>query len=169
MTTRIRCLLGASLAAAALPLLVAGPLVAAARAAEPTPTLTSVSPTLTSVSPTAGADETVSGSGCVAGSAVRVRFDGAVLVTTRSTTTGAYSAHLEIPVSVASGPHRITVLCAGPSGAVVQTAVVTIGLPRTGSDTAPEVAIAVAMLLVGGTMLAATRRHAPRVAEVVVG
>jgi hypothetical protein len=140
-----------------------GPFTAVAGAQEsPTPTLTSATPTLTSATPAPGGTDDVSGSGCVARTTVRVQLDGALLVTTRSTTTGSYSAHLVIPVSVAAGPHRITVLCAGPGGAVTESADVTVALPRTGSNTVRQTAIALAFLLLGSGLLLLTTRRPQR-------
>ena len=93
-------------------------------------------PTLISANPEPGASDEVSGGGCVARTAVRVQFDSALLVTTRSTATGSYDAHLIIPVSATAGPHRIAVLCASPSGAATFTAAVVVGgLASTGTDT----------------------------------
>src|SRR5215467_3430191 len=91
---------------------VVGPAVGAAHAQE-----ASV-PTLTSANASAGGGEDISGTGCAARASVQIQFDGAVLVTTRSTATGRYRAHLIIPVSAVPGSHRITVVCAGANGQV---------------------------------------------------
>ncbi len=115
-------------------------------------------PTLTSASVNAGGAENVSGGGCAARASVQIKLDSAVLVTVRSGTTGQYSAHLIIPASAVTGTHRITMVCAGPSGSqVTETAAVDVQLPFSGSDTVPLGAAGFSLLLVGGAL--ATRRR----------
>ena len=127
---------------------------AAPASAQPEPV-----PTLISANPEPGASDEVTGGGCVARTSVRVQFDSVLLVTTRSTATGSYDAHLVIPVSAAPGPHRITVLCASPGGAATFTAAVAVGgLASTGTDTGVLGGWGVAALLAGCALLLAGRR-----------
>jgi hypothetical protein len=129
----------------------------AAGAAEPTPTLTSAT-----VDP--GGTDDVSGGGCVARSTVQVQLDGVVVVSVKSSATGTYTAHLVIPVVSTAGPHRITVVCAGPAGQLVATTTVTVtgNLPHTGSAAERESALALALLAFGAAAFAiAGRRRRP--------
>jgi hypothetical protein len=152
MTKRSRSLASTLLAGVvAVFVLSVGPLAAAAGAADATPTLTSAT-----VDP--GHGETVSGGGCAARVTVQVKLDGVVLVTTRSLVTGRYSVHLVIPVSAAAGPHRVTVVCAGPSGAQVSTdAAVSVNLPNTGSSGSRDVALA--LIATGAALMFGARRR----------
>jgi LPXTG-motif cell wall-anchored protein len=160
MTTRRRRFGTPLLAIGALALFVVGPFATAVGAQEvPTPTLTSATPTLTSASVAPGGAVDVSGGGCIAGAAVRVRLDGALLVTTRSPATGGYTAHLVIPVTVTSGPHRITVVCKGTSGPLTESTNVTVELPRTGASTGMQAALGVAILMLGSLLLISTGRR----------
>jgi LPXTG-motif cell wall-anchored protein len=116
-------------------------------------------PTLTSASASAGGGEDISGGGCAARVSVQIQFDGAVLVTTRSTLTGRYRAHLIIPVSAVPGSHRVTVVCAGTTGQVTSSTAVSVALPRTGSDAATPLVVALLLLLAGGGLTVAGRRR----------
>jgi len=123
----------------------------------------SAEPTLTSATTAAGGDEVVSGGGCVARAQVRVQIDGVALVTTRSTVTGRYRVHVIVPVSIAPGPHRVTVLCARPGGATTeaQTVAVTVALPRTGAASERDAVLGGALGLFGLALvlLAGARRR----------
>ena len=116
-------------------------------------------PTLTSVNANAGGSDDISGGGCAAKVAVQIQFDGAALVTTRSANNGRYSAHLIIPVSAVPGSHRITIVCAGPSGQVSNSTTVSVGLPVTGADDAPLVAVALLSILIGAPLVLSRRRR----------
>ena len=116
-------------------------------------------PTLTSANVAPGGTDDVSGIGCVARASVRVEFDDALLVTAQSDETGRYSARIVIPVSAVPGSHRVTVLCDGPNGPVVFRAQLSVGLPNTGSTTAPLVAFGALLLGLGCAVLAMTRRR----------
>jgi len=130
-----------------------GPAVGTAHAQE------AAVPTLTSANANAGGGDDISGGGCAARVSVQIQFDGAILISTRSTATGSYGAHLIIPVRAVPGSHRITVVCVSPSGAQVTTSTtVNVALPMTGSDTAAMLAVAFGLLLVGGAMMLGRRR-----------
>jgi LPXTG-motif cell wall-anchored protein len=116
-------------------------------------------PTLTSASASAGGGDDISGAGCAARVSVQIQFDGAVLVTTRSTLTGRYSAHLIIPVSAVPGSHRITVVCTATTGRETTSTAVSVTLPRTGIDAAEPTAVALTLLLIGGTFALIRRRR----------
>ncbi len=117
-------------------------------------------PTLTSANASSGGGEDVSGGGCAARVSVQIQFDGAVLVTTRSTVTGRYRAHLIIPVRTVPGSHRITVECAGPNGQVTATTSVSVDLPRTGSDSRSLAGAAILLTAIGGALSLVRRRVA---------
>jgi len=137
---------------AAIVMTVVGPAVGVAHAQE------APVPTLTSATASAGGGEDISGSGCAARVSVQIQFDSALLLTTRSTATGRYRAHLLIPVSAVPGSHRITVVCAGTKGQVTSATTVSVGLPRTGSDPRPLALTAMLLLLIGGTLAGVRRR-----------
>jgi LPXTG-motif cell wall-anchored protein len=108
----------------------------------------------------AGAGESVSGGGCAARASVQITFDSAVLVTTQSSATGQYSAHLIVPARAVSGSHRITIVCVGASGAqVTETADVNVELPFTGTDTIPLGAAGLSLVFVGALLATRRRRH----------
>jgi hypothetical protein len=116
--------------------------------------------TLTHAAVAPGSGEDVSGGGCVAHVSVQVEFDNAVLVTTRSSATGQYSAHLVVPTSVAKGPHTITVVCARPSGGTLTASEpLTVGLPNTGFQSSAAVGVAAAFVTSGAMLLCATRKR----------
>jgi hypothetical protein len=120
-------------------------------------------PTLTSATANPGGGDDISGGGCAARVSVQFQFDGAVLVTTRSTATGRYSAHLVIPVSAVPGSHRITVVCASATGQVSASTSVTVtsgALAFTGADERRLLIVGL-LFVVGGTALVLTRRRSP--------
>jgi len=137
-----------------------GPLAVTAGAQEPITAVTSEIPTLTSAAVDAGGSETVSGGGCVARAQVQIQLDGVVLVTTRSSSTGRYKARLVVPVSTTPGSHKITVVCAGPSGQLATEAAVTVNLPNTGLQSQRELALGLAMVAFGAAMMVAARLRA---------
>jgi LPXTG-motif cell wall-anchored protein len=110
------------------------------------------------VNASAGGGEDVSGAGCAARVSVQIQFDGAVVVTTRSTGTGRYRAHLVIPVSAVPGSHRITVVCAGTNGQVTTATTVSVGLPATGSKTGPLAGAAMFLMAIGAALSLVRRR-----------
>jgi hypothetical protein len=97
---------------------------------------------------------------------VRPQLDGVVLVTTRSTITGRYHAHLILPVSVAPGLHRITVVCAHPAGSSTtsDTVTVTVALPRTGASSERDAVVGSFAVLIGVMLVVGARRRALRIA-----
>jgi LPXTG-motif cell wall-anchored protein len=130
--------------------------VASGAHAEPAPV-----PTLISATANPGGSDDISGGGCAARVSVQFQFDGALLLTTRSTATGRYSAHLVIPVSAVPGSHRITVVCAGATGQTSNATSVTVlsgALPHTGIDESRLLTLGL-LSVVGGTTLALTRRR----------
>ncbi|MGO9872890.1 MAG: hypothetical protein ACLPVY_03745 [Acidimicrobiia bacterium] len=128
-------------------------------AAEPLAGAATPVPTLTSATADAGGGENVSGGGCVAHVAVQVEFDRVLLVTTTSSSTGAYSAHLVVPVSATAGPHQITILCAGPRGQITTAADVSVALPFTGIPAEREAGIALAVVALGSALALFGRRR----------
>jgi LPXTG-motif cell wall-anchored protein len=146
-------------AALALLVLLAGPMAAAASAADATPTSATAVPTLTSTTVDAGGSDNISGGGCVARASVQVQLDGVVLITTKSSDTGSYSARLIIPVSAKPGTHRITVVCAGTSGQASNDVPLTVTLPFTGAASGPLAAAGGACLLLGATFIATSRKR----------
>jgi hypothetical protein len=119
--------------------------------------------TLTRAVVAPGGGEDVSGGGCVARVSVQVEFDNAVVVTTRSSATGQYSAHLVVPTRVANGPHTIAVVCARPGGGTLSASEgVTVGLPNTGFQSGATIDVGAAFAACGTVLLMATRarRHA---------
>jgi hypothetical protein len=116
-------------------------------------------PTLISSNVSAGGSETVSGGGCAARVSVQLQFDGVVLVTTRSTASGRYSAHLFVPVSAVPGSHRITVVCAGATGQVSNSTSVTVELARTGANAGPVVIVAAVFLALGVALVLSQSRR----------
>ena len=147
------------LAAVGLLVLAVGPFTAIAGAADATPTTTAEIPTLTSATVDAGGTDDVSGGGCAAQASVQVQLDGVVLITTKSSATGTYSAHLVIPVSAKPGSHRITVVCAGVNGQASSETPLTVNLAFTGSDTGPLAAAGGTCLLLGAAFVIATRKR----------
>jgi len=130
----------------ALLVLSAGPLALTAGAQDAVPTVTSAS-----VAP--GGSDTVSGGGCVARTSVQVQFDGALLVTTKSSSTGTYKTRVIVPVKATPGTHKITVLCAGPAGQLTSSTDVSVDLARTGSRSQRDAVIAAGLIAVGGVLL----------------
>jgi len=149
MNHRVRILLGAPTVIVGLLL---GPLALVAHAQE------APVPTLTSANASSGGGDDVSGGGCAARVSVQIQLDGAVLVTTHSTATGRYSAHLVIPVSTEPGSHRITVVCAGTTGQVTAATTVHVDLPRTGSDSRALAGAAILLTTLGAALSLARRR-----------
>ena len=79
-------------------------------------------------------------------------------------TTGAFSKVVTITttstVQVTLGANYVTTPCTGPASVSVEAAAAAQALPRTGSnDTKPFVLIGVALLIVGGVLVFATRRR----------
>jgi LPXTG-motif cell wall-anchored protein len=148
-----RCLRAVLVVGVAVAVLVVGPGAPVAHAQE------AVVPTLTSANVSPGGGDDISGGGCAARVSVQVQFDGAVLVTTASTATGSYGAHLIIPVSAVPGSHKITVVCAALSGQVSNSTTVGVELPRTGVDVLPVIAVGCLSILVGGALVLISRRR----------
>jgi LPXTG-motif cell wall-anchored protein len=153
MKCRLGVLFGAAIVIVAVLL---GPAALAAQAQEVP------APTLTSTSASSGGADDVSGGGCAARVSVQIQLDGVILVTTRSSATGRYSAHLVIPVSTVPGSHRITVVCAGTTGQVTAATTVNIELPRTGSDSRSPLASVAILLTAIGAALSLVRRRIVR-------
>jgi LPXTG-motif cell wall-anchored protein len=156
MNDRLRLMLGAATVIAGF---LIGPMALAAHAQEAAVPTAAV-PTLTSVNASSGGGDDVSGGGCAARVSVQIQFDGAVLVTTRSTATGRYRAHVVIPVSAVPGSHRITVVCAGTSGQVTAATTVSVDLPRTGSDSRALAGAAILLTAIGAALSLVRRRMA---------
>jgi LPXTG-motif cell wall-anchored protein len=150
MNHRVGVLLGA---ATILVGIAVGPSALAAHAQE------APVPALTSATASSGGGDDLSGGGCAARVSVQIQLDGAVLVTTRSTATGRYSAHLVIPVSTVPGSHRITVVCAGTTGQVTTATTVNVDLPRTGSDSRSLAAAAILVAAIGAALSLVRRRN----------
>jgi LPXTG-motif cell wall-anchored protein len=149
MKYRLGVFLGAATVIVAVLL---GPAALAAHAQE------APAPTLTSISASSGGADDVSGGGCAARVSVQIQLDGVILVTTRSTATGRYRAHLVIPVSTVPGSHRVTVVCAGTTGQVTAATTVNVELPRTGSDTRSLASVAILLTAIGAALSLVRRR-----------
>jgi hypothetical protein len=116
-------------------------------------------PTVTSATVSPGGGDDISGGGCAARVSVQVQFDGAVLVTSTSTATGSYSAHLIVPVSAVPGSHKITVVCAAASGTMSNSTTIGVELPRTGLDVLPLLAVGCVSTLIGAALVVMGRRR----------